>query len=151
MAADEDEELQPGVIVAVLKKHDVSYVIVGSFGAITQGVDLPMTDIDIVPSLDEENLKHLAKALDELGIESKRDATEDIRSELLADPSVIRDTTFWNFSTPHGGVDLVLQPSGFPEGFDALIANAKVVEIVDPEDASSTLEAIVADVRDIYE
>jgi hypothetical protein len=147
----EDEDLQPAFIIGVLKKLGVRYVIVGSFGAISQGIDLPMTDIDIVPALDSENLARLAEALDELEVQDKRDLTEDIRAELLEDPSLISETTFWNFSSPYGGVDLVLKPAGFPGGFEDLIEKALIIEIAGPDNSSQTVEAIVADVKDIYE
>ena len=44
-----DSDLRAVPILAALERHGVSYVLVGSYGAIVQGIDLPMTDLDIVP------------------------------------------------------------------------------------------------------
>jgi len=137
-------------LLAVLKKHNVQYVVVGSYGAIVQDVDLPLTDLDVVPAIDRENLKHLALALDELEVEEKTTAAGDIRAELLADPALLSASKFWAFSTEYGGLDLVLQPAGFPHGYTDLIRNAKIVQIAQDDDPTQTVEAVVADVRDIY-
>jgi len=39
----------------------------GGFAAIAQGVDLPMTDLDIVPATDQTNKQRLVACLAELG------------------------------------------------------------------------------------
>jgi len=66
---DGDSELRIVPLVAALERHGVRYIAVGSTAAIIQGVDLVLTDLDIVPAidLDRHNLKRLAKALAEIG------------------------------------------------------------------------------------
>jgi hypothetical protein len=46
--------------VEALERHEVRYVAIGSYAAIAQGVDLDVTDFDIVPAEDEENRGTLA-------------------------------------------------------------------------------------------
>jgi hypothetical protein len=47
-------------------------VLVGSYSAIVQGVDLPMTDLDIVPATGPANRDRLVAALKELGARQRR-------------------------------------------------------------------------------
>ncbi len=98
MAEDEgadagESELNAAPIVAALAKHGVKYVIVGSYGAIVQMVPLPMTDIDIVPSVTEDNLVRVASALAELEVRDKL-GSESIREELLANPAMLTEARF---------------------------------------------------------
>lgn len=55
-----DSDLRPLPIVEALERHEVRYVAIGSYAAIAQGVDLDVTDFDIVPAEDEENRGTLA-------------------------------------------------------------------------------------------
>ena len=62
-----DSDLRAVPILAALERHDVSFVLVGSYGAIVQGVDLAMTDLDIVPATGAANRDRLVAALKDLG------------------------------------------------------------------------------------
>lgn len=76
----DDSDLRAVPILATLERHGVAYVMVGSFGAIVQGVDLPVTDLDIVPASGEENSRWLVAALRDLNARERRgDNLEDAR------------------------------------------------------------------------
>ena len=67
-----DSDLRAVPILAALERHHVSYVLVGSYGAIVQGVDLAMTDLDIVPATGSANRDRLVAALKDLGARERR-------------------------------------------------------------------------------
>ena len=120
--------LQPEPILMALLRNRVNCVIVGSFGAVAQGVDLEYTDIDLCIEMSSENIKAAAAALIEL---DARDGTgDDIDDEgnSLILTTIARDPKFvhtrensWVFLTPYGEVDLVIKPAGFPGGYEDLV------------------------------
>ena len=61
-----DSDLRAVPILAALERHAVSYVLVGGYGAIVEGVDLPMTDLDIVPATGSANRGRLLAAFHDL-------------------------------------------------------------------------------------
>jgi hypothetical protein len=71
-------------LVQALAAHDVAYVVVGSVGARLYGVELEPNDFDIVPGLEEENLRNLTQAL--LDLEGSLPDTMEVgRWEFQAD------------------------------------------------------------------
>ncbi len=147
----EDSDLRPVPILGALNRHGVRYVVMGSTAAIVQDVDLALTDLDVVPAVDSDNLLRLVRALRELGVREKRGELVEDAEQIFADPSVRLDSTFWTFVTAYGDLDIVLRPAGFEAGFSALIDNVQLVAMVDDRDPLLTVEAIVADVGDVYE
>jgi hypothetical protein len=57
----------PYAILEALDRERVSYVVVGGFARVVHGSAETTRGLDIVPSLREENLRRLARALDGLG------------------------------------------------------------------------------------
>ena len=53
-------------ILETLSRHDVSYIIVGGVCAVLLGAPVTTFDLDIVPSLEEENRTRLLDAIKEL-------------------------------------------------------------------------------------
>ncbi|MHB1712489.1 MAG: hypothetical protein ACYCV7_14000, partial [Acidimicrobiales bacterium] len=119
---------------AALDRHGVRYVAVGSYPAIAQGVDLEMTDLDIVPATDEDNRVCLVEALKELHARDKRGDQFEAIYDHIDNPSSLTDTMFWTFETDFGELDIVLRPAGFPRGYDELIENAHSVALRDDTD-----------------
>lgn len=150
MATEDDSpsQLRPARLFEALQRHGVRYVAVDSYPAILQGVDLPMTDLDIVPATDRENLERVIGCLAEL--EAKERSGEAIE-ELRADPESLTDRSFRMFATKFGELDIVFRPAGFPGGYADLIDNVVVATIEDESDHSLVVEAQLADVRDVYE
>ena len=126
------EPLRPVNIIRSLDEYEVDYIVLGSFSAILQDVNLERTDIDLAPATTRDNIKALAQSLLDLGA---REALVDEVSEgeslilktLLKDPKFIHSRDLWIFLTPYGEVDLCLHPAGFPNGYDDLVGNAIVV------------------------
>ena len=56
----------PKAIIEALTRHDVQYVVVGGWAAVTYGVDRATFDLDIVVATSEKNSAALAGALSEL-------------------------------------------------------------------------------------
>jgi hypothetical protein len=109
-----------------------------------------MTDIDIVPKDTHENRRRLVSALDELDARELVGDTEENIDELRSDPDSMGDSIFRTFVTGFGEVDVVLRPAGFPNGYEDLIENAFMATIQDELEPGVTVNAIVADARDIY-
>ncbi len=146
----DDSDLRAVPILAALERHRVSYVLVGSYGAIVQGVDLPVTDLDIVPATGASNRDRLAAALKDLGARERRGEVLEVAYELMENPSSLTDTTFWTFATEYGDLDVVLRPAGFPGGYDDLVGSVVMVRLADESDPDLQVDAVVADVSAIY-
>jgi hypothetical protein len=142
--------LRAAPILSALGRHGVDFVTIGSYGAILQNVDVPMTDIDIVLKDTHENRRRLVSALDELDARELVGDTEENIDELRSDPDSMGDSIFRTFVTGFGEVDVVLRPAGFPNGYEDLIENAFIATVQDEREPGLTVNAIVADVRDIY-
>ena len=67
----------PYELLAALDRARVSYVVVGGFARVVHGSAEITDGLDVVPSLREENLRRLGRALDEL------DASEPALAEQL--------------------------------------------------------------------
>src|SRR6476659_3062705 len=65
-----DEEFDPLRLLAGLRSHGVTYVLVGGLASAARGSTITLDDVDIViPPADEENLGNLGLALAQLGAE----------------------------------------------------------------------------------
>lgn len=144
-------QLQPAPLLEALGRHQVRYLAVGSYAAIVQGVELPMTDLDIVPATDAENIQRLVVCLEELEAEERTGDERKPIDDLHSYPQSLTDIPFRMFSTKYGELDIVLHPSGFPRGYDDLIENVVIATIQDESDSDLVVEAPLADVRDVYE
>lgn len=51
------QPFDPGAILATLTRHDVAFVVIGAYAAVTQGWSEPTSDIDITPDRDIPNLQ----------------------------------------------------------------------------------------------
>lgn len=60
-------KFDPYALLEALERNRVSYVVVGGFARVVHGSGEVTTGLDVAPSLREENLRRLARALDELG------------------------------------------------------------------------------------
>jgi hypothetical protein len=98
----------PHALFDALERHRVSYVVVGAFARIVHGSGEVTEGLDIVPSLREENVRRLSRALDELAPSAPADAagTEALSA---GGPVTVR--------TAAGTLTLVPQPWG-TRGYD---------------------------------
>ncbi len=106
--------LDPDAVLAALDRYGVRAVIIGSLAAAMQGVDLPLTDIDLVPELSESNVRALAAALRELGIDGERGVSPTVVAFMDQMPGFIRSSDVWTVLTERGEVDITPRPDGFP-------------------------------------
>jgi hypothetical protein len=58
--------LDPYALLAALDRERVSYVVVGGFARVVHGSGETTASLDVVPSLREENLRRIARALEQL-------------------------------------------------------------------------------------
>ena len=105
------EVFEPMRILAGLRSHGVSYVLVGGLGAAVHGASLDTDDVDICLPGDTENLARLSLALQQL-VAEQRPATSE------ADHQV-------SFDTPFGRLDCIENDGEFA----ALNANATDVNV----------------------
>lgn len=129
-------------IVSVFNRHAVRYVVIGAFAALAQQAPIdPTRDIDFTPETTQANLRRLSAALKELGARIRTSAVEggltfDHDATLLARASV------WNLICPLGEFDLSFRPSGFEDGYQALVRQAHVVKV-------DGVEVTIADLADV--
>ena len=68
----------PYALLAALDRERVTYVVIGGFARVVHGSGETTRGLDIVPSLREENLRRLGKALDALGADPASVAPEQV-------------------------------------------------------------------------
>lgn len=111
------QPFDPGAILATLKRHDVAFVVIGAYAAVTQGWSEPTSDIDITPDRDIRNLQRLAEALRELDAHALTAEGDSDDSWPIDDQHLrLRETTF--LSTRFGDLDVVVNPAaaeGYPD------------------------------------
>lgn len=100
----------PYALLQALDRHRVSYVVIGGFARVIQGTEETTEGVDIVPSLREENLERLERALADLnGLPADG---PDLELASL-------DETIVDLRTDHGDLKIVPTPAG-TRGYDDL-------------------------------
>ena len=104
----EQPVLDAGAIFETLDRHRVDYVLIGGMAVQTHGHVRMTNDADLIPSPDPDNLERLAAALSELGARVLNPGHEDepVTAEMLP------RATIWQFTTDHGGVDVLHEVPG---------------------------------------
>ena len=97
----------PYALFAALEREKVSYVVVGGFARVVHGSAEATDGLDVVPSLREENLRRLGRALEEL------EAPQPDLAERLADSEPV------TAQTRAGELRIVPEPWG-TRGYDDL-------------------------------
>lgn len=121
--------LDPIAILRALEAHRVSYVLIGGYALILQGLDSRVTyDLDVVPADDNENLTRLGAALAELDARVITHWDPD-RDELHVDvsdfaPHVFLDNPFLHLVTRVGRIDVLMNPAGLDAGYADLSSDA---------------------------
>jgi hypothetical protein len=104
----------PYGLLGALHRHHVSFVVIGAFARVIHGTGEVTNAIDITPSMREDNLSRLEKALDDLEarrVDGKRLDLADAR-----EPAIELDTRA-------GELTLVHEPTG-TRGYDDLRRHA---------------------------
>ena len=103
----DEPTFDPYALLSALDRERVSYVVVGGFARVVHGSAEATDGLDVVPSLREENLRRLGRALDEL------EASQPGLEERLAAASPV------TLRTSAGELRLVAEPWG-TRGYDDL-------------------------------
>jgi hypothetical protein len=109
-----------------LVKHRVRFIVIGGFGAQLRGSPSITGDTDICYALDDENLKRMARALNELHA-TLRGAPRDV--PFLLDAETLKMGDHFTFDTDAGALDILGHPSGVPGGYEELERAADRLEI----------------------
>ena len=121
-------EFQPAAILESLDRHGVEYVLIGGYAALLHGSTLPTRDLDITPRRQADNLTNLIAALEDL--DARVRVSDDVEPlPFKTSPESLSTVTVLNLATRFGDLDLVVQPAGFPAGYDGLAAGAEVETI----------------------
>jgi hypothetical protein len=103
-----------------LTEHGVWFVLIGGYAAALRGSPMLTGDIDVCYARDNENLRALADALEELGA-TIRGVPSDVPFRLEA--ATLKAGDHFTFSTKAGPVDCLGTPAG-TDGFADLNASA---------------------------
>lgn len=100
--------LDPERIFAVLDTHRVEYVVIGGLAVQVHGHVRMTNDVDLIPAPTPRNLERLATALTELDARVLNPGSEKLR----IDAQMLPRATLWQFSTPHGDIDVLHDAPG---------------------------------------
>lgn len=104
----------PYELLAALQRHQVTFVVIGAFARVIQGTGELTEGIDVTPSMREDNLSRLEKALTDLEarrVDGKRSDLTDAREPVI------------ELETRAGELKLVPEPAG-TRGYDDLRRHA---------------------------
>ena len=113
MADRASAALDPYELLGALQAHDVSFVVIGAFARVTHGTRELTNGIDITPSMRDENLIRLERALEDLDAQPVERAHGDTRASAVAE-----------LETRAGKLKLVHEPAG-TRGYDDLRRRAQ--------------------------
>ena len=113
----------PELLLSTLDKHDVRFVLIGALAARLYGFPRVTADADITPDGERDNLKRLARALNEL---RAKVYTESVPEGLAFDCSAatLGRAEMWNLVTAAGRLDVAFKPAG-TKGFADLVTKAE--------------------------
>ena len=123
-------------------------MVIGGAALQSHGQRYETEDIDVTPDASAENLERLADVLNRLECSLEVDPAHPENAVSLPPDyftaSVLAQATVWNLRTAHGKLDLTLAPSGFPQGYTQLIADAEQRRV-----AATTITVAVASLADV--
>ena len=134
---------RPEEILAVLARHEVTYILIGGLAATLHGAAYVTVDLDITPSPDTANLERLSAALFELeaqvrivGSNEHETLPFDHSAASLAVMNVL------DLSTNAGDLDICMTPAG-TAGYDDLRRDAVRIMLAGNEVAVASLADVV--------
>jgi hypothetical protein len=113
-------------ILRALAEHAVDYVIVGGLAVQTHGHTRTTVDIDLIPRPDPANLSRLADALNALDARVRNPGSEGLQ----IDATMLPRASLWQFTTPHGAIDVLRDAPGAPP-YDELRDRALEIRLGD--------------------
>lgn len=112
--ANRSSSFDPYELLAALQARHVSFVVIGGFARVIHGTSEVTDGIDITPSMREDNLSRLEKALDDL--QARRRDGKQINVADVREPVI-------ELGTRAGELKLVPEPAG-SRGYDDLRRHA---------------------------
>jgi hypothetical protein len=109
----EPAKLDPYALLQALDRHRIAYVVIGGFARIVQGTEEMTYGLDITPSLREQNLERLERALRDV------DAARADGREPSLDLKTLAEKPVHELRTRYGELKLVPEPAG-TRGYDDL-------------------------------
>jgi predicted nucleotidyltransferase len=109
-------------IVRTLAEHEVRFVVIGAYGALAHGSNLPTEDVDVTPDPSADNLARLSDALRALGARIRTAAVPG-GLPFDHDAASLASAGVWNLTTDYGDLDVSFVPNG-TQGFAQLNPNA---------------------------
>lgn len=119
------ETFDPEAILKVFMAYNVDYVVIGGYAAQLHGGVFPTRDLDIVPKVEESNLRRLYDALLELSARIRLDKAGRVTSELPSDPQGLTSQQVLTLVTNFGRLDLVIDPIGYRGGYREIIRSSE--------------------------
>jgi hypothetical protein len=110
VVADRASAFDPHELLAALQRHHVAFVVIGAFARVVHGTGEVTDGLDITPSMRQDNVSRLAKALDDLA--AARVDGKPIELDRDAEPVI-------ELQTRAGELKLVPAPAG-SRGYDDL-------------------------------
>lgn len=135
---DDEAILDAERIFAALQEHGVEYVLIGGMAVQTHGHVRMTNDADLIPAPDPANLARLADALNSMGAKVLNPGHE----EEAITAAMLPRSTIWQFTTPHGGVDVIHEPPGARE-YASLRRDALIVALGGNEIAVVGLDDLI--------
>jgi hypothetical protein len=137
-------------LLAILAKHRVVFVLIGGAAIQSHGRRYDTLDIDLTPSIDNENLSRLAAALNELDCRLITDPADvaswvSLPSDYFTSRTLLA-ANIWNLATRHGQLDITFAPTGFPGGYRDLAPGATLRPA-----AGTNIVVSVAALDDVHE
>lgn len=132
---------EPGPVLAALEAEGVRYVVIGGTAAVIRGAPYVTFDLDITPARDVANLDRLATALEKLGAKVYG-MSDEVAESFRLDGKTLANGSAWKFVTPHGEVDVALDPDG-TRGYEDLRRNASSTNVAGLEIPVASLADIV--------
>lgn len=117
----------PRPILAALDLEGVRYVVIGGLAAVIRGAPYVTFDVDITPARDLANLDRLAAAL--ARIEARvYGMPDEVAAVFRLDGTTLANGSAWKFTTPHGEIDIALDPDG-TQGYADLKRDASNAQV----------------------
>jgi predicted nucleotidyltransferase len=116
---------EPQRILGLLTTRGVDFVLIGGYAAVLHGSPRVTRDLDVCHATDTENLRALARVLDEL---NARLAGVEEDLPFAADERTLSRVELLTLDTDAGRLDLLTAPAG-SRGYERLRANAARYDI----------------------
>ena len=131
----------PERLISTLARHRVKFVLIGALAARLHGFPRLTADADITPAGDQQNLKKLAAALEDLDASIY---TESVPEGLPFDRSaaMLGRASMWNLVTNAGRLDIAFTPAG-TKGFKDLAKDAERFEAFGVHFLAASLDDII--------